>query len=139
MEFSPKTRSFVELRSSKTSNPPEIESESCNTDSTETLVAVAGKYFAVLADSPEGYYIVKCVSVSGDQFSGQYLEQQSEQHSENVVFKETNEKDVFRCETVLVEVESVKSLVMSTRLKKVSVTKEELDNILLKIAQIDAE
>ena len=106
---------------------------------TTTVVAVAGQYLAVLADSPEGYYIVKCVSVSGDQFSGHYLEQQSEQHSENVIFKETNEKDVFDCETILVEVESVKSLVMSSRLKNVSVTKIELDNILLKIAQIDDE
>ena len=77
--------------------------------------------------------------MSGDQFWGQYLEQQSEQNSENVMFKETNEKDLFDCETILVEVESVKSLHMSSRLKNVSVTKIELDNILLKIAQIDNE
>ena len=138
MEFSPKTRSCVQLRSSSTAEAPEIESESCNMDTT-TVVAVAGQYFAVLADCPEGYYIVKCVSVSGDQFWGQYLEQQSEQNSENVIFKETNEKDLFDCETILVEVESVKSLHMSSRLKNVSVTKIELDNILLKIAQIDNE
>ena len=140
VEFSPRIRSSVDLRSTKrTTNPQNLEEDFCIT---ETILpeVVVGKYFAVLGDCSQGYYIVKCLAGSSDKFSGQYLEQELEQDledSDTLKFKLTSEKDLFDAETILVELVSVKPVVASHRYKQLSITKKELGEVLLIVAQID--
>ena len=95
-----------------------------------TCVPVAGKVYAVLSDSPEGYYIVTCVNVKKGSFTGKYLSSVSSSDPEVECFRETSNKDTFYVETIVEEILSAQHF-RRDNLKCISLLKEELNDIIL--------
>ena len=92
-----------------------------------------GKFYAVLGDSLEGYYIVKCVSTQDLTFSGKYL-MLYETLPSNLVFKETKNRDTFYKNSVLDEVSVVHDFAKSVT--QFLVSKVAMDDILLTVAEM---
>ena len=93
-EFTATLRNNVELRSYE---PTEQVDTGENMAEEIILNPLSDRYYVVLADSPEGYYIVKCLNVTQDTFVGIYFSPLSSQDQTNSIFKETKEKDTFEC------------------------------------------
>ena len=92
-----------------------------------------GKFYAVLGDSLEGYYIVKCASTQDSTFSGKYLMLYDTLPS-NLVFKETKNRDTFYKNSVLAEVSVVHDFAKS--MTQFLVSKVAMDDILLTVAEM---
>ena len=157
MDFSPSRRNAIQLRGSTL--PPGSEdtgvaggtsmaggtSEAGETTqgNTEdknacesTCVPLAGKVYTVLSDSPEGYYIVTCVNVKKGTFTGKYLLSVSSSDPAIECFRETSNRDTFYFETVVEEILSAEHFRRDS-LKCISLLKEELNDIILTVAEID--
>ena len=68
------------------------------------IVTEPGKFYVVLGDSIEGYYLVRCMSSHEDYFSGKYMCCYTEAAEvENVLFKETVERDNFMYSSLVSE------------------------------------
>ena len=99
------------------------------------LVPVADTVYVVLADSPQGYYIVKCLNVNKGTFTGRYFSPISSEDPASECFKETSNKDTFYFETVIGNL--VVDTFLCNKLKCIAVTKLDLNDIILTIAEID--
>ena len=140
--FSPTIRNTVELRSSDvsslkqaTTSDDEMMDENCETED-PIVVPVADKHYAVLADTAQGYFLVKCLKVSQNTFSGRYLSPVTFEDPVNAIFKETRNRDIFEFETVLGEIVSAATSIVN-KSSCLSVTKVELNDIIATIAEID--
>ena len=100
------------------------------------MVPVVGNFYAVFADSPQGYYIVQCTRVSKDKFSANYLAATSREDPLNAFFKITSEKDNFYYRTIADEVVSVIA-VGEGNSNCICVSKIELNDIISTIAELD--
>ena len=134
VEFNPKIRNIVELRSSS-----EADQGTTSADSEMPLFQpIPGKYYAVFGDSTQGYYLVRCVSVTrtSDTFYGKYLCTVISEDTRIALFKETFERDSFEFETVVGEVISATKIIVNN-ITCISVSKVELNDIIEKVAEID--
>ena len=107
--FSPVHRSSKELRSSKTLSEDVIANDEENDSDIPAEVIVEpepGKYYAIHGDTPQGYFIVKCLKVINNTFSGKYMTQIATYGQDTVSFKESREKDRFIFATVITEMSS---------------------------------
>ena len=161
MDFSPSRRNAIQLRGStlpsdeSSSAPDTSGSEDTsvavgtstaggtaqgntedNNGCESTCVPLAGKVYAVLSDSPEGYYIVTCVNVKKGAFTGKYLSSVSSSDPERECFRETSNRDTFYFETVVEEILSAEHFRRDS-LKCISLLKEELNDIILTVAEIE--
>ena len=142
--FSPAIRSTKDLRSSAVAsavNDSDIE-DSENTPMTEALDIinpVLERHYAVLSDAPQGYYIVKCLKVNTDSmFKGCYYRQVSDVNDQdNLVFKETRQKDSFHFATIITEITA--SQVTGAGDKVLRVNKTDLNDVIDTVAGIDDE
>ena len=94
-----------------------------------------GKFYVVLGDSLDGYYLVKCSSSNLETFSGKYLALSSETLPGKIMYRETQDSDNFDSGTIVSEV-SVSAEVLGKNTRRFSVNKEELDDILMTISQL---
>ena len=92
--------------------------------------------YAVLSDSPEGYYIVTCVNVKKGTFTGKYLSSVSSSDPEIECFRETSNRDTFYFETIVEEILSAEHF-RRDNIKCISLLKEELNDIILTVAEIE--
>ena len=103
-------------------------------ESEQTVVCLPNvevdKLYVVLGDSLDGYYVVKCLSVIDDTFSGCYLKQVSSFESE-LTYKLTKHNDIFLTRSVISELTIVPNVFNNTA--TFVVKKVDLDSILLKI------
>lgn len=91
-----------------------------------------GRVYAVLADAPEGYYLITCKAIFKGACSGVYLKNTVGGDPERVYFYETKERDTFQVESFIAELGSCE--VMATdKLKIVSLLKEELNSVILTV------
>ena len=133
-EFTATLRNNVELRSYE---PTEQVDTGENMAEEIILNPLSDRYYVVLAESPEGYYVVKCLNVSQDTFVGRYFSPLSSQDQTNSIFKETKEKDTFHCKTLLGEILSAEKVTLN-RSVCVSINKVELNDFILTIAGIES-
>ena len=133
--FSPVHRSSKELRSSKTLSEDVTTNDEENDSDITAEVSVepeAGKYYAIYGDTPQGYFIVKCLKVINNTFSGKYMTQIATYGQDTVSFKESREKDRFVFGTVITE---ISSLTVDSSI--LSVPKAELNDVVDTVAEID--
>ena len=140
--FTPVIRSTKDLRSSAVAsavNDEDIEVTENNTmtEALEVIDPVPERHYAVLGDNPQGYYIVKCLKVNSDNsFKGCYYRQGLDVNDqENLVFKETRQKDCFYFATIITEITA--SQVTGAGYKVLRVNKAELNDVIDTLAEID--
>ena len=109
--------------------------DDCEHSEVHRIVTEPGKLYVVLGDSVEGYYYVKCLASSSDYFVGNYLSVCSDDIPDNILVTETRETDNFYYKSIISEVFSVTEIV-SRRQKKFTISKEELNEILVLIAEM---
>ena len=97
---------------------------------------VVGNYYAVFADNTQGFYLVKCLRVAKDKFSGIYLSATFHEDSISAFFKLTREKDVFHLKTIADEIVTAALVTLNT-VECICVSKLELNDIISTIAEID--
>ena len=96
-----------------------------------------GKFYFILGDSVEGYYLVKCLSSESDTFCGRYLKQDVGSLTESeVIFHETRVSDTFRVESILSEVLIVTETKLQNKIQ-FSIYKEELNDVLASISELN--
>ena len=95
-----------------------------------------GKFYVVLGDSIEGYYIVKCLSCSDGNFQGKYLAicSQNETNSK-IILRETRERDTFYFGSVISEI-SIVTQVPDKNVASYFIEKEDLNDILVTIGEM---
>ena len=126
------------MRSSCVSSP-EVNTEVNSSDDLAGRVVLnplSDKYYIVLADSTEGYYIVKCLSVNQTKFMGVYLSPVPSEDKDNSLFKETREKDTFLFETLLGEMSTAEKITVN-KSQCISIKKVELSDYMLTISDIE--
>ena len=113
------------------------ETEELHTDMEEAVEIIinCGDFFVILGDSLEGYYLVKCLSIHADTFSGTYFELSSEKFPNKVIFSDTHKSDTFYKRTAVSQI-SVTRDDFDKRTSLVAVDKNELDDILLTISEM---
>ena len=155
--FTPVHRSIKQLRSSmlvaanddedKATEEMKVEvdeaTEEINVDEDEAteeinVVPAPERLYAVNAATPQGYYIVKCLKVKDShKFLGMYLSQVSKSDdSDNIVFKESRDKDHFEFATIVSEI-NYSLMPSNTRYSLLYVAKVELNDVIETIAEID--
>ena len=115
-----------------------VETEQIELSDTIKVDPEPGKFYVVLGDSVEGYYLVKCISNHLEHFLGKYLLLCSEidpHDSDTVVFKETRENDSFEFESIVSEVLIVREISEKKKTTFV-IDKEELNDILVTIGEM---
>ena len=94
------------------------------------------KFYVVLGDSLQGYYIVKCLTCGDEYFHGKYMSTRSESAQSNrVILKETQSKDKFALESIVSEI-IVITEVNDKNVARLSIEKEELSDILVTIGEM---
>ena len=104
------------------------------------IVPEPGKFYVVLGDSFEGYYLVRCLSSHEDYFCGKYMCCCTEAaEGENVLFKETVERDNFMYSSLVSELFIVTEVSQkkNSRYTVFSVDKMELNDILITIGEME--
>ena len=137
VNFTPR-RSFAlpNLRRNDVTISIETDNELIENSERIDIKTEPGKFFVVLGDSVQGYYLVKCLLSNLDSFDAKYLSLCSESALPDVVlFKETRETDTFHVKTLVDEVHLV-TKVLSNKAARLSVNKKELDDILVNIAEM---
>ena len=99
-----------------------------------SISAQPGNVYAVLSDALEGYYIVRCKTVSRNSFSGVYLTQIVTEDPHKLLYQESKEKDTFQMESIVAELTHEMSSV--GKLKRFLVIKDELISVILTINEI---
>ena len=99
------------------------------------LVPESDKYYAIFADNPEGFYIVRCIEVTNDKFKGFYLKELNLEDLDRKFFTETKEKDNFHFATIIGEIMSADMNVNSSGC--LSITKVELNDIIVNVSGLD--
>ena len=122
-------------RSELAEESPEMSDIQIAQSGEHTRMIELGKFYIVLGDSLEGYYLVKCLSTNGDIFSGKYFALSSETFSDKVMFRESQESDTFNKGTIVSEV-SVFAEMLGKKPRLFAVNKRELDDVLLTISEL---
>ena len=136
--FTPVQKRTKQLRSSML-GAANAEQELNDDEATEeiTVVPAPEKLYAVSAATPEGYYIVKCLKViNSHSFLGMYLSRVSgSEDLDNIVFKESRNKDHFEFATIVCEVNFLLRP-SNAKYNLLYVNKTELNNVIETIDEI---
>ena len=133
--FSPVRRILMPTLRSKPSDILEDEEEAAEEEVETCDVHVeVGSFFAVLGDSSDGYYIVKCVASSVTNFSGTYLVSTAETVQNKLAFKETRNRDSFHKNCVISELNAVREF--SQGVIRFLFSKDSMDNVLATVAEL---
>ena len=105
-------------------------------DDSETVTGPVenGKFYVILGDCPDGYYVVRCSVVSEDKFTGRYTKEIAELDSNNIAFKETRSSDVFFFKSIVSELVVIPDL--NENSSRFMVNKVEMDEVLLKVSEM---
>lgn len=109
-------------------NKDEEEGVTCN------IKVNNGRFYVVLGDSVEGYYVVKCMAALDKTFSGKYLKLTNDFVQNMIVFKETKESDGFDTNSVVAELTVVHDF--SKSVTRFFATKSDMDDILMTVAEM---
>ena len=100
------------------------------------LVPESDKFYAIFADTPEGFYIVKCLEVTNDKFRGFYLKELNREDMDRKFYKETNEKDYFHFATVIGEILSAENIKVDHS-DCVAVLKVEINDVIVNVSELE--
>ena len=127
--FTPRSVPSRNLRS-------EIDTESESEVLDLNVVPKPGKYYVVLGDNVEGYYIVKCLEGGKEQFHGKYLEVWGHSSAGNrIVVSEMRQNDKFYLRCLVSEI-LVASEALTRNTTRLTIDKEEMSGILLTIGEM---
>ena len=117
-----------QLGVARTDEGQEDESESV------TGLVENGKFYVILGDCTDGYYVVRCTVVGEDKFTGRYTKEITELDINKIAFKETRSSDVYFFRSIVSELVVIPDSTENSI--RFLVNKVDMDEVLLKVSKM---